>query len=83
MWTVPCDAGSCKRNWDDIYFASGVLYTANCYSSQGFPRVLLLAIGCIWMAALPFAPDLSQGTYIDENALQPAMVIPPFPTCVS
>jgi hypothetical protein len=37
-------------------------------------RLLLLAVGYLWMAALPFVPDLSQRTYIDENALQPSMV---------
>ncbi|KZT28433.1 Gaa1-domain-containing protein [Neolentinus lepideus HHB14362 ss-1] len=38
-----------------------------------FIRVTLLLVGLIWMLAIPL-PMLSQGTYIDENALQPAQV---------
>ncbi|THH17535.1 hypothetical protein EW146_g3293 [Bondarzewia mesenterica] len=36
-------------------------------------RLLLFVVGYTWMLVLPF-PQLGQGTYIDENALQPAQV---------
>ncbi|KAF8623453.1 hypothetical protein AX15_006239 [Amanita polypyramis BW_CC] len=36
-------------------------------------RFILLCVGYIWMIAIP-SPRLGRGTYIDENALQPAQV---------
>ena len=36
-------------------------------------RITLLAVGYIWMLALPF-PGLGRSTFMDENALQPAQV---------
>ncbi|TFK55129.1 Gaa1-domain-containing protein [Heliocybe sulcata] len=36
-------------------------------------RAALLLVGLLWMVIIPL-PMLSQGTYIDENALQPAQV---------
>ncbi|KAF8350571.1 Gaa1-domain-containing protein [Amanita rubescens] len=36
-------------------------------------RVVLFCVGYLWMISLP-SPRLGRGTYIDENALQPAQV---------
>ncbi|KAI0636993.1 Gaa1-domain-containing protein [Trametes polyzona] len=42
---------------------------------QGLPyiRVLLFTVGYLWLLVIP-SPRLGQGTYIDENALQPGQV---------
>ena len=48
-----------------------VLYFVHALS---LTRIILLLIGYVWMLALPL-PELSQSTYIDENALQPAQVL--------
>ncbi|KAK2466794.1 hypothetical protein APHAL10511_001052 [Amanita phalloides] len=36
-------------------------------------RIVIFCVGYIWMISLP-SPRLGRGTYIDENALQPAQV---------
>ncbi|KAG8217869.1 Gaa1-like protein [Butyriboletus roseoflavus] len=43
------------------------------YRSLSKITIALLAAGYLWMALIPITP-LSQGVYIDENALQPAQV---------
>lgn len=48
-----------------LFLSLGLLTTAF--------RTALLAAGYIWMSLIPI-PLLSQGTYIDENALQPSQV---------
>ncbi|KAI0064485.1 Gaa1-domain-containing protein [Artomyces pyxidatus] len=47
--------------------------TASLWRNLSVLRVALLVTGYVWMLALP-SSQLGQGTYIDENALQPGQV---------
>lgn len=44
------------------------------YNNLSRLTTALLVTGYLWMSLIPIS-SLSQGTYIDENALQPAQVL--------
>ncbi|EPQ58341.1 Gaa1-domain-containing protein, partial [Gloeophyllum trabeum ATCC 11539] len=47
--------------------------SATLWKRLPYIKVTLLVVGLLWMLLIPL-PMLSQGTYIDENALQPGQV---------